>query len=177
MLLPLSVTVYIVATTVCVTLVNLLLLSLLLLLVLLSLLPVSYTVTVSVVFVILFMVLVTGGGRGGVFPYSLGGGVPLGSRKSYLLLDQMLQILWPDTRLEMLNYSWFQSFVSDPVKRDPNWPYTRPNGLKTIPPTRPNGFKTIPSPTAHTRIANIWEYPIATAAVTVAACYCYCYWN
>ena len=28
-----------------------------------------------------------------VFPYSLGGGVPLGSRKSYPLLDQILQIL------------------------------------------------------------------------------------
>ena len=37
--------------------------------------------------------------------------------------------------------------------------YTRPNGLKTIPFTRPNGLKTIPSPVAHTRIANIWEYP------------------
>ena len=30
---------------------------------------------------------------GGVLPYSLGGGVPLGSRKSYPLLDQVLQIL------------------------------------------------------------------------------------
>ena len=37
--------------------------------------------------------LVTPPGGGGVFPYSLGGGVPLGSRKSYLLLDQILQIL------------------------------------------------------------------------------------
>ena len=77
----------------------------------------------------------------------------------------------------MLNYSWFQSFVSDPVKRDPildqfsmiTRPYTRPNGLKTIPSTKPNGLKTIPFtttndlktipfPAAHTRIANIWEY-------------------
>ena len=29
----------------------------------------------------------------GVLPYSLGGGVPLGSRKSYPLLDKILQIL------------------------------------------------------------------------------------
>ena len=29
----------------------------------------------------------------GVLPYSLGGGVPLGSQKSYSLLDQILQIL------------------------------------------------------------------------------------
>ena len=29
----------------------------------------------------------------GVLPYSLGGGVPLDSRKSYPLLDQILQIL------------------------------------------------------------------------------------
>ena len=39
-------------------------------------------------------------------------------------------------------------------------PSTRPNGLKTIPFTRPNGLKTIPSPAAHTRIANMWDYPI-----------------
>ena len=25
---------------------------------------------------------------------------------------------------------------------------------------RPNGLKTIPSPAAHTRTANIWEYPL-----------------
>ena len=43
---------------------------------------------------------------GGVLPYSLGGGVPLGSRKSYPLLDQILQILWPSTRPKMLNYAW-----------------------------------------------------------------------
>ena len=30
---------------------------------------------------------------GGVLPYSLGGGVPLGSQTSYSLLDQILQIL------------------------------------------------------------------------------------
>ena len=56
---------------------------------------------------------------GGVLPYSLGGSVPLGSQMSYPLLDQILQILWPYTRLKMLNCSWFQSLVSDPVKRDP----------------------------------------------------------
>ena len=32
-------------------------------------------------------------GGGGVLPYSLGGGVLLGSRKSYPLLGQILQIL------------------------------------------------------------------------------------
>ena len=36
-------------------------------------------------------------GGGGILPYSLGGGVPLGSWKSYPLLDQILQILWPYT--------------------------------------------------------------------------------
>ena len=56
---------------------------------------------------------------GGVLPCSLGGDVPLGSQKSYPLLDQILQILWPYTRLKMLNCSWFQSFVSDPIKPDP----------------------------------------------------------
>ena len=103
----------------------------------------------------------------GVLPYSLGGGVPLGLRKSNPLLDQILQILWPYTRLKMLNCSWFQSFVSDPIKQDPildqisiiTRPYTRPNGLNTIPLIRPNGLKTIPFPAAHTHIANIWEYP------------------
>ena len=33
------------------------------------------------------------GGGGVVLPYSLGGWVPLGSRKSYPLLDQLLQVL------------------------------------------------------------------------------------
>ena len=55
----------------------------------------------------------------GVLPYSLGGGVLLGLWKSYPLLDQILQILWPYTRLKMLNCSWFQSFVSNPIKQDP----------------------------------------------------------
>ena len=40
-----------------------------------------------------------GGGGGGILTYSLGGGAPLGSRKSYPLLDQILQILWPYVRL------------------------------------------------------------------------------
>ena len=35
----------------------------------------------------------TGGGGGGILPYSLDGGVPLGSRKSYPLVDQVLEIL------------------------------------------------------------------------------------
>ena len=65
------------------------------------------------------------------------------------LLDQ---ILWPSTKPKMLNYSWFQSFVSNPVKRDPilaqfsmitrPYRYQTRNGLKTIPFTRPNGLKT-----------------------------------
>ena len=57
-------------------------------------------------------------------------------------------------RLKVLTCSRFQSFVSDPVKRDPildqfsmfNRPYTR---------VRPKSLKTIPFPAAHTRIANI----------------------
>ena len=90
----------------------------------------------------------------GVLPYSSGGGVPLGSRKSYPLLDQILQILWPYTILKMLNCSWFQSFVSDPVKRDP---ILDQFSMITRPYTRLNGLKTIPFPVAHTCIANIWE--------------------
>ena len=43
-----------------------------------------------------------GKGKGRVLPYSLGGGVLLGSQKSYPLVDQMLQILWPFTRLKIL---------------------------------------------------------------------------
>ena len=81
--------------------------------------------------------------------YSLGGVVPLGSQKSYPLLDQILQILWPYTRLKLLNCSWFQSFVSSPIKRDP---------MITRTYTRLNGLKTIPFPVTHTHIANIWEY-------------------
>ena len=81
------------------------------------------------------------GGGGGVLPYSLGGDVSLCSRKYYPLLDQILQILWLYTRLNMLNCSCFQSFVSDPVKRDLildqfcmiTRPYTRLNGLKPYP--------------------------------------------
>ena len=50
-------------------------------------------------------------GGGGVLPYSLCGGVPLGSRKSYPLLDQILQFSWPYTRLKCsivldLNLLW-----------------------------------------------------------------------
>ena len=91
----------------------------------------------------------------GVLPYHLGGGVPLGSRKSYPLQDQTLQILWPSIRPKMLNCSWFQSFVSNPVKRDP---ILYQFSMIARPFTRPNGLKTIPSPAAHTCIANIWEY-------------------
>ena len=54
----------------------------------------------------------------------------------------------------MLNCSWFQSFVSNPVKRDP---ILDQFSLITRPYTRPNG--SIPFPAAHTHIANIWEYP------------------
>ena len=95
---------------------------------------------------------------GGVLPYSLGRGVPLGSRKSNPLLDQILQILWPYTRLKMLNCSWFQSFVRDPIKWDPipdqfsmiTRPYTRLMAWKL------NSFEW------HiqcTHIAKLWEYP------------------
>ena len=97
-----------------------------------------------------------GGGGEGVLPYSLSGGVPLGSRKPYPLLDQILQMLWPYTRLKMFNCSWFQSFVSDPIKRDP---ILDQFSVITRPYTRLNGLKTIPFPAAHTRIASIWEYP------------------
>ena len=104
-----------------------------------------------------FLISIGGGGGGGsgLLPYSLGGGVPQDSRKSYPLLDQILQILWPYTRLKMLNCSWFQSFVSDPVKRDPTLDQFP---MSTRPYTRLNGLKTIPFPAAHTRIANIWDY-------------------
>ena len=52
---------------------------------------------------------------GGYSHIVLGGGVPLGSWKSYPLLDQILQILWPYTRPKMLNCSWFQSFGVIPL--------------------------------------------------------------
>ena len=80
--------------------------------------------------------------RGGRYSHIVWVGVCRWIRESpTLLLDQILQIVWPYTRLKMLNCSWYQSFVSDPVKRDPildqfsmiTRPYTRPNGLKTIP--------------------------------------------
>ena len=47
--------------------------------------------------------------------------------------------------------------MSDRVKPDPV-----PDQFSTItrPYTRLNGLKTIPFPAAHTRIANIWEYPL-----------------
>ena len=56
----------------------------------------------------------------------------------------------------MLNCSSFQSFVSDPVKWDPIL-----DQFSMITRHYPsiNGLKTIPFLVAHTRIANIWEYP------------------
>ena len=46
--------------------------------------------------------------------------------------------------------------LSDPIK----WgPILDQFSMITRPYTRPNGLKTIPFPAAHTRIANIWEYP------------------
>ena len=97
-------------------------------------------------------------------PYSLVGGVPLGSRKSYpLLVEQILQILWPYTRLKTLTYSWFQSFVSNLVKRNPILDHF---SMIIRPYTRLNGLKTIPFPAAYTRIANIWEYPFPPRAPT-----------
>ena len=56
----------------------------------------------------------------------------------------------------MLNCSWFHSFVSDPVKRNH---ILDQFSMITRPYTRLNGLKTIPFPAGHTRIANIWEYP------------------
>ena len=44
-------------------------------------------------FVVLLLLLCCFCTGGGVLSYSLGGGVPLGLRKSYPLLDQILQIL------------------------------------------------------------------------------------
>ena len=73
----------------------------------------------------------------------------------YPLLDQILQTLWPYTRLKLLNCSWFRSFVSDPVKQDP---ILDQFFMITKPYIRLNGLKTIPFPVAHTRITNIWEY-------------------
>ena len=113
----------------------------------------------------------------GVLPYSLGGGVPLGLRKSYPLLDQIFQLCDPLPDQKCSTILDFSLLWGNPVKRDPiailvqfsmtTRPYTRPNGLKNIPSTRPNGLKTIPftrqnclktipSPAAHTRI---WENP------------------
>ena len=55
----------------------------------------------------------------------------------------------------MLNCSLFQSFVSDPVKRDP---ILDQFSIITRPYPSLNGLKTTPFPAAHTRIANLWEY-------------------
>ena len=103
----------------------------------------------------------------GVLPYSLGGRVCHWVRESPTLYQTK------NAQLFLISV-----FCGDPVKQNPivdqfsviTRPYTRPNGLKTIPSTRPNGLKTIPytrtndlksipSSTAHTGIANIWEYP------------------
>ena len=108
--------------------------------------------------------------------YSLGGSVPLGSRKSYPLLATFCDP-FPDQKCSIiLDFS----LVSDPVERDHildqfsmiTRPYTRPNGLKTIPSTRPNGLKNVPSPAAHTRIANIWEYPPPPRGFCAVLCRC-----
>ena len=56
----------------------------------------------------------------------------------------------------LYNETWFQSFVSDPVKRDP---ILDQFSMITRPYTRLNGLKTILFPVAHTCIAKIWEYP------------------
>ena len=56
----------------------------------------------------------------------------------------------------MLNCSIFQSFVSDPVKRDP---ILDQFSMITRPYPSLNGLKTTPFPAAHTRITNTWEYP------------------
>ena len=45
----------------------------------------------KIIMVLMITVVMVVPGR--VLPYSLGGGVPLGSRKSYPLLDQIFQIL------------------------------------------------------------------------------------
>ena len=87
--------------------------------------------------------------------------MPLGSRKSY-----------PFTRPNFANFVivyvyqtknaqlfLIQFSVSDPVKRDP---ILDQFSMITRPYNRPNGLKTIPFPAAHTRIANIWEYPSGT---------------
>ena len=62
----------------------------------------------------------------------------------------------------MFNCSLFQSFVSDPVKRDP---ILDQFSMITRPYPSLNGLKTTPFPAAHTRIANIWEYPRSPTVV------------
>ena len=62
-----------------------------------------------------------------------------------------MQILWPYTRVKMLNCSWFQSFVSDLVKQDP---ILDQYFMITRPYPRLNCLKTIPFPVAHTHIAS-----------------------
>ena len=83
-------------------------------------------------------------------------GCTAGFAKVPPFIDQILQILWPNTRLKMLSCSWFQSFMSDPVKWDLILDHF---SMITRPYTRINGLKTISFPAAHTRRANILEYP------------------
>ena len=92
---------------------------------------------------------------GGTPIYSFGWGCAAGFAKVLPFTRPNFAILWPYTRLKMLSCSWLQSFVSDPVKWDP---ILDQFSMITRPYTRPNGLKTIPFSAAHTRIANMWEY-------------------
>ena len=57
--------------------------------------------------------------------------------------------------------------MSNPAKRDP---ILDQFSMITRPYTRQNGLKTIPFPEAHTCIANIWEYPLPPWGVSLKLC-------
>ena len=111
---------------------------------------------------------------GGLLPYSLGKGCAAGFAK----------VLPIYTRVDFANFvtlyqSTFSIFcyyhfcpLSDPVKQDP---ILDQFSMITRPYPRVNGLKTIPFPAAHTRIANIWEYPpgfmVALELIYFKACF------
>ena len=79
--------------------------------------------------------------------------MPLGSRKSYPFTRPNFVTLFQTKNVQVFLIS---ISVSDPGKRDPTLDQF---SMITRPYTRLNGLKTIPFPAAHTCIANIWEYP------------------
>ena len=105
------------------------------------------------------------GKGGGVLPYSLGGGTCAAGFAKVQPFTRSNFANFVTLYQTKLNCSCYQSFVSDPVKRDS---ILDQFFIITRPYTRLNGLKTIPFPAAHTRIArNIWEYPPSNKCTSI----------